>query len=168
MVYACYHATSRTYPPLNGIVLYTYICIFKKEKPRETTFAFFLIFSSDLLRSGVVFPYYPPLGRYNLNFNNAVQACEDQEAVIASHEQLLAAWKGGLDWCNAGWLSDGTVQYPITKPRHPCGGSNNEPGLRTYGRQEKIRQFDVFCYTTALKGQLIKMSLYMKRSDHKD
>lgn len=104
------------------------------------------------LMTGVVFPYYPPLGRYNLNFNNAVQACEDQEAVIASHEQLLAAWKGGLDWCNAGWLSDGTVQYPITKPRHPCGGSNNEPGLRTYGRQEKIRQFDVFCYTIALKG----------------
>lgn len=104
------------------------------------------------LTTGAVFPYSPPSGRYNLNFQDAVQACEDQEAVIASHEQLLAAWKGGLDWCNAGWLSDGTVQYPITKPRHPCGGSNNGPGLRTYGRQEKIRQFDVFCYTTALKG----------------
>lgn len=107
------------------------------------------------LIDGVVFPYSPPLGRYNLNFHDAVQACEDQDAVVASHEQLLEAWKGGLDWCNAGWLNDGTVQYPITKPRQPCGGSNNGPGLRNYGRQDKkISRFDVFCYATAFKGHL--------------
>ncbi|XP_030000220.1 hyaluronan and proteoglycan link protein 1a [Sphaeramia orbicularis] len=103
---------------------------------------------------GVVFPYSPSVSRYTLTFERAEQVCLDQGATIASHDQLLEAWKGGLDWCNAGWLSDGTVQYPITKPRAPCGGSNNGPGLRNYGRRnKKVDQFDVFCYATALKGR---------------
>uniref|UniRef100_UPI0037E80E81 hyaluronan and proteoglycan link protein 1-like n=1 Tax=Semicossyphus pulcher TaxID=241346 RepID=UPI0037E80E81 len=103
---------------------------------------------------GVVFPYSPRVGRYNLNFEEAVQACADQGAEIASHDQLLEAWKGGLDWCNAGWLSDGTVQYPITVPRGPCGGTNSGPGLRNYGLRDKMMsRFDVFCYASALKGR---------------
>ncbi|XP_013863843.1 hyaluronan and proteoglycan link protein 1 [Austrofundulus limnaeus] len=103
---------------------------------------------------GVVFPYSPHHGRYNLNFEDAVQACIDQGAVVASFDQLYEAWKDGLDWCNAGWLSDGTVQYPITKPREPCGGSSSTPGLRSYGRQNKqSRRFDVFCHASLLKGR---------------
>ena len=103
-----------------------------------------------------MFPYSPNGGRYNLNFDAAVQACLDQDAVVASIDQLLEAWKEGLDWCNAGWLNDGTVQYPITKPREPCGGSNNKPGLRSYGRQDKrIGRYDVFCYPSALKGEVL-------------
>ncbi|XP_053181336.1 hyaluronan and proteoglycan link protein 1-like [Scomber japonicus] len=101
---------------------------------------------------GVVFPYSPNVGRYNLNFQDAVQACLDQDAVIANFDQLYVAFKGGLDWCNAGWLDDGTVQYPITNPRGPCGGTNNGPGLRNYGRRDKMSRYDVFCYSTALKG----------------
>uniref|UniRef100_UPI0009B3789F hyaluronan and proteoglycan link protein 1-like n=1 Tax=Monopterus albus TaxID=43700 RepID=UPI0009B3789F len=84
--------------------------------------------------AGVVFPYSPHLGRYNLNFEGAVRACAEQNAVVASYDQLFEAWKGGLDWCNAGWLNDGTVQYPITKPRDACGGSKTGPGLRNHGR----------------------------------
>ncbi|XP_076587954.1 hyaluronan and proteoglycan link protein 1-like [Chaetodon auriga] len=105
------------------------------------------------LTDGVVFPYSPYSGRYNLNFDDAVQACMEQDAVVATHDQLLEAWKGGLDWCNAGWLSDGTVQYPITMPREPCGGSNNGPGLRSYGRRDRMSRFDVFCYSPEFKGR---------------
>ncbi|KAK2837385.1 hypothetical protein Q5P01_014597 [Channa striata] len=104
---------------------------------------------------GVVFPYSPHLGRYNLNFDEAVQACLDQDAQVASFDQLFAAWEDGLDWCNAGWLNDGTVQYPITKPRQPCGGSNNQPGLRSYGRRDKqMSRYDVFCYISELMGDV--------------
>lgn len=102
-----------------------------------------------------MFPYFHRLGRYTLNFDEAVEACVEQDAVVASHDQLKEAWKGGLDWCNAGWLNDGTVQYPITKPREPCGGSNYGPGLRTYGRRNKQSVYDVFCYAAALKGKVI-------------
>ncbi|XP_034547060.1 hyaluronan and proteoglycan link protein 1a [Notolabrus celidotus] len=103
---------------------------------------------------GVVYPYSPPIGRYNLNFADAVQACADQNSSIATHDQLYEAWKSGLDWCNAGWLADGTVQYPINKPRGPCGGVKNGPGVRSYGNQNKLLGlFDVFCFASAQSGR---------------
>ncbi|XP_049435253.1 hyaluronan and proteoglycan link protein 1-like [Epinephelus fuscoguttatus] len=101
---------------------------------------------------GVVFPYSPRVGRYSMTFDDAVQACLDQNASVATFDQLFDAWRGGLDWCNAGWLSDSTVQYPITKPREPCGGTKNGPGVRNYGRRDKQSHFDVFCFSSALKG----------------
>lgn len=105
------------------------------------------------LKNGVVFPYSPNTGRYNLNFTGAVAACLEQGAVVASHDQLYDAWRDGLDWCNAGWLSDGTVKYPIVNPRGPCGGANNGPGLRSYGLQNRQSLYDVFCFAPALKGR---------------
>ena len=101
---------------------------------------------------GVVFPYHLRLGRYNMNFTKATQVCREQDAVVATYNQLLDAWRGGLDWCNAGWLRDGSVLYPITKPREPCGGANTQPGLRSYGHQDRRRLFDVFCFASTLKG----------------
>lgn len=79
----------------------------------------------------------------------------DQDAVIASFDQLYDAWRGGLDWCNAGWLSDGSVQYPITKPREPCGGQNTVPGVRNYGFWDKDKsRYDVFCFTSNFNGKI--------------
>ncbi|TRY83887.1 hypothetical protein DNTS_030111 [Danionella cerebrum] len=101
------------------------------------------VVSLDL--QGIVFPYFPRLGRYNLNFAAAERACREQDAIVASFDQLYDAWRDGLDWCNAGWLSDGSVQYPITKPREPCGGKNTIPGVRNYGIRDKQKErFDVF------------------------
>ncbi|XP_029294628.1 hyaluronan and proteoglycan link protein 1-like [Cottoperca gobio] len=105
------------------------------------------------LTDGVVFPYFLSVGRYNLNFNDAMQACLDQNASVATFDQLFEAWKNGLDWCNAGWLNDGTVQYPIINPRGPCGGTKDGPGVRSYGRRDKMSHFDVFCFASALKGR---------------
>ncbi|KAF3855173.1 hypothetical protein F7725_023228 [Dissostichus mawsoni] len=82
----------------------------------------------DLEMRGVVFPYFSQKGRYLFNFFEAKQACKDQEATLATFEQLFTAWDEGLDWCNAGWLADGTVQYPITAPRDGCGGDDLAPG----------------------------------------
>ena len=113
-----------------------------------------ILISALLPSSGVVFPYSPPLGRYNLNFTEAEEACESQNAVVASHAQLFEAWKGGLDWCNAGWLSDGTVQYPVNKPREACGGTKNGPGLRNYGLLGKHLMYDVFCYASSFNGKV--------------
>ncbi|XP_077353366.1 hyaluronan and proteoglycan link protein 1 isoform X3 [Festucalex cinctus] len=109
------------------------------------------VVSLDL--EGVVFPYSPRLGRYNLNFQDAERACREQDGVVASPEQLREAWRGGLDWCNAGWLSDGSVQYPITSPRGPCGGERTPAGVRSYGLRDKDKNhFDVFCFTSHYKG----------------
>ncbi|XP_069072952.1 hyaluronan and proteoglycan link protein 2 [Pleurodeles waltl] len=101
---------------------------------------------------GVVFPYQPSQGRYQLNYYEARLACQEQDARLATYSQLYKAWTEGLEWCNAGWLLDGTVHYPIIVPREPCGG-NILPGIRTYGTKDKLRdKFDAFCFTSALKG----------------
>ncbi|KAJ8285549.1 hypothetical protein GJAV_G00028100 [Gymnothorax javanicus] len=103
---------------------------------------------------GVVFPYSPRLGRYNLNYHEAEKACQSQDAVVASFDQLYQAWKEGMDWCNAGWLNDGTVQYPINTPRGPCGGNETAPGVRSYGRRDKQNsRYDVFCFTSNFEGR---------------
>lgn len=113
--------------------------------------------------TGIVYPYFPRLGRYNLNFADAEKACRDQDAIVASFDQLYDAWRDGLDWCNAGWLSDGSVQYPITKPREPCGGKNTIPGVRNYGMRDKQKErYDVFCFTSNYKG--LSSPLFSKKS----
>uniref|UniRef100_H3A5Z5 Hyaluronan and proteoglycan link protein 2 n=1 Tax=Latimeria chalumnae TaxID=7897 RepID=H3A5Z5_LATCH len=72
------------------------------------------------------------------------------------YTENITAWTEGLDWCNAGWLLDGTVQYPIINSRDPCGGKSLLPGIRSYGAREKQRdRFDAFCFTSAIKGRVL-------------
>ncbi|XP_027629347.1 hyaluronan and proteoglycan link protein 3 [Tupaia chinensis] len=109
----------------------------------------------ELELRGVWFFYQPRQGRYQLNFHEAQQACEEQGSVVASFEQLFRAWEEGLDWCNAGWLQDASVQYPITLPRQPCGGLGLAPGVRSYGlRHRRLHRYDVFCFAAALRGKV--------------
>ncbi|XP_076853922.1 hyaluronan and proteoglycan link protein 3-like [Brachyhypopomus gauderio] len=107
----------------------------------------------DLELRGVVFPYQSRDGRYRLTFPDAQQICMGQDATVATFDQLYMAWQEGLDWCNAGWLADGTVQYPINRPRHPCGGLGLAPGVRSYGARHKhFHHYDVFCFSSSLQG----------------
>ncbi|CAL8287727.1 unnamed protein product [Merluccius merluccius] len=102
---------------------------------------------------GVVFPYQSQNGRYKFNFQEAQQACAQQDGVLATFKQLYRAWTEGLDWCNAGWLGDGTVHYPILVPRAECGGADLLPGLRSYGPKDKQHdRFDAFCFTSSTPG----------------
>lgn len=109
---------------------------------------------SDVKFTGVVFPYYPQLGRYKLNYHEAEDACKQQDAILASHAQLHKAWRDGLDWCNAGWLEDGSVQYPISHPRDQCGHKDTPAGVRNYGyRHKEDERYDAFCFTSKLNGE---------------
>ncbi|KAM8920811.1 hyaluronan and proteoglycan link protein 2 [Pelodytes ibericus] len=108
----------------------------------------------SLQLDGVVFPYQSSEGRYKYNYAEARQACDEQDGRLATYSQLYQAWTDGLDWCNAGWILDGTVHYPIIIPREPCGG-NLPPGIRSYGPKDKLKErFDAFCFTSALKGHV--------------
>ncbi|KAF6074597.1 hyaluronan and proteoglycan link protein 2 [Phyllostomus discolor] len=68
---------------------------------------------------GVVFPYQPRRGRYQFNYYEAKQACEEQDGRLATYAQLYQAWTEGLDWCNAGWLLEGSVRYPVLRAARP-------------------------------------------------
>ncbi|XP_067304623.1 hyaluronan and proteoglycan link protein 2 [Pseudorasbora parva] len=103
---------------------------------------------------GVVFPYQSHHGRYRFTFFEAKEACAEQDATLATYKQLYRAWTEGLDWCNAGWLSDGTVNYPVLHPRPACGGDLLS-GIRSYGPRHKIRDhYDAFCFTSTTKGSV--------------
>uniref|UniRef100_A0A8C0IZA5 Hyaluronan and proteoglycan link protein 2 n=1 Tax=Chelonoidis abingdonii TaxID=106734 RepID=A0A8C0IZA5_CHEAB len=111
--------------------------------------------SLTLTLDGVVFPYQTSQGRYRFNYFEAKQACEEQDSRLATYQQLYKAWTEGLDWCNAGWILDGTVHYPIINPREPCGGRLLVPGIRTYGAKDKQKdRFDAFCFTSPVRGQV--------------
>ncbi|XP_036394952.1 hyaluronan and proteoglycan link protein 2 [Megalops cyprinoides] len=104
---------------------------------------------------GLVFPYQSSNGRYKFTYQEAKEACNGQDATLATYQQLYRAWTEGLDWCNAGWLNDGTVHYPILHPRAQCGGEELRPGIRSYGPKDRSRDYyDAFCFTSTTAGNV--------------
>ncbi|XP_068090290.1 neurocan core protein isoform X2 [Hyperolius riggenbachi] len=109
--------------------------------------------------TGLVFHYRAASNRYALAFPEAVRSCQENSGVIASPEQLQAAFEDGLDNCDAGWLADRTVRYPIKTPRPGCyGDRNNLPGVRTYGERDLQETYDVYCYTEEPQGDVYYVS----------
>ncbi|NWJ01166.1 NCAN protein, partial [Crypturellus undulatus] len=104
--------------------------------------------------TGVVFHYRPAGARYALTFAAAQRACRDNSAVVASPRHLQAAFEDGYDNCDAGWLADQSVRYPITLSRPGCYGDRESlPGVRSYGRREPGERYDVYCFASELQGK---------------
>lgn len=59
---------------------------------------------------GVVFHYREGSMRYAYTFAKAQEACASIGARIATPEQLYAAYLGGYEQCDAGWIADQTVR----------------------------------------------------------
>ncbi|XP_063296347.1 brevican core protein isoform X2 [Pelobates fuscus] len=104
---------------------------------------------------GVVFLYREGVNRYAYNFFKAQEACAKIKAHIATADQLLAAYYSGYEQCDAGWIADQTVRYPIQKPREGCfGDMDGYPGVRNYGILDPDDLYDVYCYVEELNGEV--------------
>ncbi|KAI2662449.1 Aggrecan core protein [Labeo rohita] len=111
--------------------------------------------------TGMVFHYRASSGRYAFDFVEAQLACQSISAVIASARQLQAAYESGYHHCDAGWLSDQTVRYPIVSPREKCSGDlEHVPGVRSYGLRSTDERYDVYCYVDKLRGEVFHGSSF--------
>lgn len=99
--------------------------------------------NSFLLHTG---RFYYLIHPTKLTYDEAVQACLNDGAQIAKVGQIFAAWKLlGYDRCDAGWLADGSVRYPISRPRRRC--SPTEAAVRFVGFPDKKHKlYGVYCF----------------------
>nr|XP_057928916.1 neurocan core protein isoform X2 [Doryrhamphus excisus] len=112
---------------------------------------------------GVVFHYRAPPDRYALSFADAKRVCAENSATIATPGQLQATFADGYENCDAGWLSDQTVRYPIQSPRPGCYGDRDDaPGVRNYGNRFPDELFDVYCFTKELQGEVFHSAVTEK------
>ncbi|XP_077472115.1 neurocan core protein-like [Stigmatopora argus] len=83
-----------------------------------------------------------------LSLSSASDRCVSLGGQLATVGQLYLARRAGLDSCAPGWLSDGSVRYPVSLPRPDCGG--NKPGVYTVAPNvtgdEATPLYDAYCY----------------------
>ncbi|XP_055074736.2 neurocan core protein [Misgurnus anguillicaudatus] len=115
--------------------------------------------------TGVVFHYRAPHDRYALSFADAKRVCVENSGEIATPAQLQATFDDGYDNCDAGWLSDQSVRYPIQSPRPGCYGDRDDmPGVRNYGFRDPDEMFDTYCFANNLQGEVFHTSMPEKLS----
>ncbi|XP_073704559.1 uncharacterized protein [Garra rufa] len=108
--------------------------------------------------TGVVFHYRSPADRYSLSFPEAVRACEENSAEVATPEQLWAAFHSSMNSCAAGWLKDQSVRYPVQRPELGCyGHAEFSQGVRNYGKRDPSELFDVYCFANEIQGEIPKL-----------
>ncbi|XP_034051858.1 LOW QUALITY PROTEIN: neurocan core protein-like [Gymnodraco acuticeps] len=88
-----------------------------------------------------------------LSLSSASDRCVSLGGQLATVGQLYLAWRAGLDSCAPGWLSDGSVRYPVTWRRPDCGGG--QLGVRTITPNSTTDNttalYDAYCYRGKMK-----------------
>ncbi|XP_063075564.1 neurocan core protein [Engraulis encrasicolus] len=101
-------------------------------------------FTSDM--QGEVFVSSSPK---NLSMPEAAAHCVSNGSLLATVGQLHMAWRSGLQSCEAGLLSDGTLRYAVSQPRPGCG-EGRAPGVYTNataaGQTNATVPFHVYCF----------------------
>ncbi|KAL2098119.1 hypothetical protein ACEWY4_007326 [Coilia grayii] len=108
-----------------------------------------------------------------LSIPEAAAHCVSNGSLLATVGQLHLAWRSGLQSCEPGLLSDGTVRYAVIQP-HPGCGEGQAPGVYTTApnttamvETNSTAPFNIYCYrgkqrnvlTSIVKSLLIPWNL---------
>ncbi|XP_034039882.1 neurocan core protein-like isoform X2 [Thalassophryne amazonica] len=89
-----------------------------------------------------------------LSLSSASDRCVSLGGQLATVGQLYLAWRAGLDSCAPGWLSDGSVRYPVTQPHPDCG--KTQSGVHTITPNSTADNittlYDAYCYRGKVKN----------------
>ena len=55
-----------------------------------------------------------------MSLQEAKDECKTRASTLATPAQLKEAFNQGMEQCACGYLTDGSVQYPMQKPRPGC------------------------------------------------
>ncbi|KAG9490521.1 hypothetical protein GDO78_006061 [Eleutherodactylus coqui] len=93
-------------------------------------------------------------GQYKYKYNEAIEACKDRDATLATYNQLSYAQKASYHLCAAGWMDGGRVGYPTAYSKPSCGFGH--VGIVDYKVRSNLSEtWDAFCYRT-LSGRDIE------------
>lgn len=100
----------------------------------------------------------------NLSMPEAAAHCVSNGSLLATVGQLHVAWRSGLQSCEAGLLSDGTLRYAVSQPRPGCG-EGRAPGVYTNataaGQTNATVPFHVYCFRGQYSSKLLSSSFLM-------
>ena len=94
------------------------------------------------------------IGNNVYTFNDAAAVCAAAGAELATYDQVKAAYEGGAEWCNYGWIKGQMAVYPTQKEtwqslqkgpsefRNACG----RPGINGGYFDNPDLRFGVSCY----------------------
>jgi hypothetical protein len=86
------------------------------------------------------------------NYLEAQEICKSYNGSLATLKQLEEAYSNGANWCNWGWLNDGTIGYPVQEKywldmegRHKghCGPT---AGINKVNNIDPLQRYGVNCY----------------------
>ncbi|KAG7261441.1 hypothetical protein CRUP_032429 [Coryphaenoides rupestris] len=128
-----------------------------------------LVAKDNVVKGRVTLPGYHA-NRYNASLalrglrssDSGLYRCEVVAGINDEQDTvpLEATFADGYDNCDAGWLSDQSVRYPIQSPRPGCYGDREDsPGVRNYGVRSPEELFDVYCFAKQLQGDVFHSAL---------
>ncbi|XP_043943785.1 stabilin-2 [Protopterus annectens] len=92
-----------------------------------------------------VFHVQSPKGQYKYTYDEAVEACKNEDAKLATYNQLAYAQQAGFHLCSVGWLDEQKAAYPTAYSSQNCGFG--KVGIIDYGIRINLNETrDAFCY----------------------
>jgi hypothetical protein len=108
------------------------------------------------------------------NYLEAQEICKSYNGILATPKHLEEAYSNGANWCNWGWLSDGTIGYPVQEKywsdieRRHKGHCGPTAGINKLSNIDPLQRYGVNCYGIKPKKTKKDKELYAVVDDSEE